>query len=297
MRAIARFAPVVALALPLLLSGCFVISTTRRLPIPKAPNVLQTVTPDVLVAQINQRWEALETLNASVEIQASALKTTEGVAKDYTTFPAIILMRKPESLRVYARVPVIRIPMFDMASDGKNFTLYIPSKNKAIKGPNVLRKKSANSLENLRPAFFFEAMMVRGLDPDDFYSVVADTETVEDAAKKHLFIVPEYILNITRKKPDSQQLIPVRVVTFHRSDLLPYEQDIYDSEGNLETHVTYSNYQDFGGGEFPSLVTIKRPQEDKQIVMTIDKVTQNMTLNDDQFVVKVPEGTEIQNLE
>jgi outer membrane lipoprotein-sorting protein len=31
--------------------------------------------------------------------------------------------------------------------------------------------------------------------------------------------------------------------------------------------------------------------------MTIEKVTENMTLNNDQFVVKVPDGTKIQTLE
>jgi hypothetical protein len=61
-------------------------------------------------------------------------------------------------------------------------------------------------LENLRPGFFLDAMVVRGLAPDDLYSVVTDSETVEDAARKHLFTVPEYILSISRRKPGSQQL-------------------------------------------------------------------------------------------
>ena len=52
-------------------------------------------------------------------------------------------MRKPEMLRVYGRVPVIGTRAFDMVSDGKNFTLYIPSKNKAIKGSNFAEEKVA----------------------------------------------------------------------------------------------------------------------------------------------------------
>ena len=43
-----RLAPIAALALPLLLSGCFVISTHRSLPVPKAPAVVQTATPENL---------------------------------------------------------------------------------------------------------------------------------------------------------------------------------------------------------------------------------------------------------
>ena len=300
MKSSSRPAIAAALILPLLLSGCALISTTRKLPVPKAPSVFFTVEPEELVAQLNQRWATLDSLNATVDIQASVLKTKEGVARDYTSFRGIILMLKPEMLRVYGRVPVIGTRAFDMVSDGKAFTLWIPSKNVAYKGSNSLKKKSANAFENLRPGFFLDAMVVRGLDPDDLYSVVADSETVEDKARKHLFTVPEYILSISRRKPGSNQLTPVRVVTFNRADLMPSQQDIYDSEGNLETQVYYSGYQDSGASKYPSMVVIKRPLEEIQIVLTVDKVTENPTnppLTKDEFELKLTEGTQIQNLE
>jgi hypothetical protein len=264
---------------------------------PKAPLVVQTATPDELVARLNQRWAGLESLNASVEIQASVLKTKEGVARDYTSIRGLILMRKPEMLRVYGRVPVIGTRAFDMVSDGKDFTLWIPSKNKAFKGLNSLKKKSANPLENLRPGFFLDAMVVRGLEPDDLYAAVTDSETVEDAARKHLFYVPEYTLSISRSKPGSRQLTPVRVITFRRDDLLPHQQDIFDSEGNLETQVFYSDYREFGASKYPATVKIKRPLEEVEVVITVDKVVENQPLTGDQFVLKLTEGTQIQNLE
>ena len=173
MKAMRRLASVGALLLPLLLSGCFVLSTTRRLPIPRPPSMVQTVEPEQLVEQLNRRWVALNSLNATVDIQASVLKSKEGIARDYTSFRGIILMRKPEMLRVYGRVPVIGTRMFDMVSDGKVFTLYIPSKNKVFKGANSLKKKSANQAENMRPGFFLDAMLVRGLEAGDLYSVTA----------------------------------------------------------------------------------------------------------------------------
>jgi hypothetical protein len=298
MRARCRLFSAAAAALPLLLlSGC--LWSTRKLPIPKAPSVTQSVPADELVSRLNQRWGALDSLNAKVEIQASVLKSKEGLAKDYTSISGIILLLKPELLRVYGRVPVIGTRAFDMVSDGKNFTLWVPSRNLAFKGSNSLKKKSANQLENLRPGFFLDALVVRGLQPDDLYAVVSDSETVEDAKRKHLFTVPEYILSISRRKPGSQQLTPVRVVTFHRDDLMPYEQDLYDSEGNLETQVRYEAYADFGLNRYPSKVLIKRPLEDIQIELTIDKVTQNQKppLTNDEFVLKPTEGTKIQNLE
>ncbi len=294
-RRVTGFLALLLLLLPL--SGCFILSTTRRLPVPRPPAAVQTVLPEVLVADINQRWKSMNTLVAAVEIQASVLKRKEGFARDYTSFRGHILIRKPGFLRVLGQVPVLGTKMFDMASDGKTFKLYVPSRSEAIVGANELHKKSKSQIENMRPGFFFDAMVVRGLEPDDWYSVVSDTETVEDAARKHLYTVPEYVLSISHRKHGSQQLIPVRVITFHRDDLFPYQQDLYDERGNLETQVFYSAYTDFGNIQFPAKVIIRRPQEDYQIVLTVDKVTENIALSDDQFQIKIPEGTKIQNLE
>jgi outer membrane lipoprotein-sorting protein len=286
-----------ALVLSLLISGCSLFPTTRKLPIPKMPLIEQTVAPAELVASLNQRWAALDSLTATVEIQASEIKRKEGIAKGSPTFRGHILMRKPELLRVLGSYLGMRA--FDMASDGENFTLLIPSKSIVYKGANSRKKRSANALENLRPRFFFDALAVRGLEPDDLYGVVADTETVEDTARKHLFTVPEYILSISRRKPGSNQLTPVRVITFHRDDLQPYQQDIYDGEGNLETQVFYAAYQNFGSSSYPTRVTIKRPIEELEIVLSVEDVKENQTpaLTDDQFLVKIPEGTKVQKLE
>ena len=284
------------LALPLLLmSGC--LFTTRKLPVPRGPATIQTVTGQELVARLNQHWDALNTLNATVEIQASVTKANEGVARDYTTIRGIILMRKPEMVRVLGRVPVLGTPLFDMASDGNTFVLRIPSKDIAYEGPNSVSHKSANTIENMRPKLFFDAMAVRGLAPDDEYTMAADSDTMEDVSKKHLLIIPEYILSVMRSNAGSHQLQLLRVIHFHRDDLLPYQQDIYDDQNNLETQVTYGRYADFGDDKYPSTITIKRPLQDFQVILTVDKVTENMPLSDDQFHIKIPEGTKVQQLQ
>jgi outer membrane lipoprotein-sorting protein len=276
------------------MTGC--LFTTRKLPVPKAPQVTQTVAPSDLVKQLNQHWNSLNTLYAKVEVQASTKKAKEGEEKDFTSFPGIVMMRKPEMLRVYGRFPVIGTPMFNMASDGKTFTLYVNAKNIAYKGPIELTHKSPNMIENLRPGFFLDALVVRGLAPDDQYMVTTDTDTIEDAKKKHLFLIEEYILTVMRGIPGSQERKPIRVIHFHRDDLLPYQQEIYDEQGNPETLVTYGKYVDFGGSRYPSTVTIKRPQEEFQIVLTVEKVTENLDLKDDQFQIEIPPEVKIQTI-
>ena len=285
-----------AFGLPLLLSGCFLISTTRKLPVHKNA-IVETATPDQLVEQLNQRWAALDNMTTKVDIHASVLKASTGEDTTYTTVSGNIVFSKPNKLRVLGRTPVIGVKIFDLASDGKSFTLYIPQKKIAIKGLNTLTKKSAIWYENIRPDFFTNALAVRGLEPDEYYSVTSDSETVEDAAKKHLYFVQEYVLSITRHIPGSHRDKPVRVITFRRDSLLPSGQDLYDAEGNLETQVTYSDYRDFGFGMYPSTIVIKRPLDNLQIVLTTVTVNKNIDMPADQFALTVPDETQIKNLE
>jgi hypothetical protein len=293
---ISRASAVGLMTLPsLLLAGCSLFPTTRKLPVPKAPALTQTATPEQLVEQLNHRWDAVDALTATVEIRATELKNKEGVEKDFPSCRGFIVMRKPQMLRVAGTYFGVKI--FDMASDGKAFKLVIPTKNIAFTGSNDVKGTSPNPMYNLRPDFFFDAMLVHGLPPDDFFSGTSDTETIEDASKKHLMIVPEYVLSITRHNPGTRSDTPVRVVTFHRDDLLPYQQDLYDRDGNLETQVSYSKYAQFGTSKYPSIVTIKRPLEGIQIEMTIERVIENPTLTDEQFQIKMPEGIKTQTLE
>jgi hypothetical protein len=261
--------------------------------VPIAPSNVQTATPDQLVEQLNQRWSALNNLTAIVEIYATETKTGEGIAQDFPSCRGVIIMRKPQMLRV--RGTYFGIMIFDLGSDGKRFTLVIPSKNLAIEGTSAVTEESANPLENLRPDFFLDAIAVRGMDPDDEYMVASDTETVSDAANKHLYIEPEYVLSIMHHKSGRENL-PIRTITFHRDDMLPYDQSVYNNEGVLETQIFYSNYTTFSAGKYPAKVTIKRPQEGIQIVLSFEAAHENVNVTDSQFEVPVPKEDTIKNL-
>jgi hypothetical protein len=291
-----RGASALVMAPVLLSSGCF-LPTHRKLPVPIAPTVVQSVLPSELVEQLNRRWNDLNSLSVTVEMQASVTKN--GVETGYPAVGGIILLKKPEDLRVFGRVPVVGTRAFDMVSDGKAFRLWIPHSNEVIEGPAAESKtKSENQFENLRPGFFFDSMVVRGLSEGDEFYRTTDTDTVEDAAKKHLYQVPEYLLNVVHRKPNSQELAPVRVIHFHRDDLLPYQQDLYDADDNLQTQVFYGRYADFGEHKYPSTITIKRPMDGLQLVLTVEKVvTDDPDLKNESFQVQIPSDVKVKKLQ
>jgi hypothetical protein len=284
----------IALCLPVL-TGC--LSHTRKLPQPKMPSVVQTADVQQLVSNINKQYASIETLNATVEFQASVGGEQKGKVTDYTSVKGYILLRKPEMLRVLGLLPVVSTRAFDLASDGSSFKLLIPHENKAIIGSNTVSKASAKPLENMRPYVFFDSLLIHGINPDDLLSLTADTRTELDPKKKQLLLEPEYNLGVFRKNADSNVLVPVRVIHVSRVDLLPSGEDIYDKDGHIQTQAVYGPYESFGDFSYPGSITIKRPIEETQIVITFQKVTVNQTLPDKQFQLDIPAGTQIQNLQ
>jgi outer membrane lipoprotein-sorting protein len=283
------------------LTGC--LSHTRKLQIPKGPLVVMTADAAQLVGNVNRAYDAIHSLNATVDLQASVGGLKKGSVTDYTSFRAYILVRKPEMLRVLGLLPVVRTPAFDLVSDGHTFKLMIPSKNQAIEGKNSVVTKSSNTLMNMRPSLFFDSILIRDVAPDDDVILTTDNNVSQDPKTKKWTEEKDYLLSIVRAKDPSKgpnlvhELIPRRVIRFNRENLQPIEQDIYDSDGNIETQTLYGPLQTFGAEKFPGTVTIKRPQEEYQIVLTIQKVVLNQPLADDQFELKIPEGVQIKQLE
>ncbi len=255
-----------------------------------------------LVNGINQRYEAIQSLNATVEFTASTGGARQGKQTDYTSFRGYILLRKPEMLRVLGLVPVLHTRAFDLASNGMTFELLIPPKNRAIEGSNAVTKPSTNALENLRPALFFDSVLVRNITPDRLVYLTKGSSIRPEPKSKDLVETPEYDLHIVEERPPAhvdapvRVIEPTRVVRFNRINLLPVEQDIYDQDGNVATKVTYGPYQNFGTAKFPSTITIERPLESYKITVAVQKLTLNQTLADGQFQLKIPEGVQVERL-
>lgn len=280
----------IALCLPVL-TGC--LSHTRKLPQPKLPNVVMSADTQYLVDRINEQCQAVKTMNATVEFRASVGGERKGQVTDYTSIRGYILLRKPEMLRILGLLPVVSTRAFDLASDGSTFKLLIPHNNEVITGANSISKPSKNTLENMRPYIFFDSLLIHCINPDDVLALTIDTTTVMDPKRKQLLIQPEYDLSIYRKGGSSNVLLATRIIHINRVNLLPSGVDIYDENGAIQTQAVYGPYQSFGDFRFPASITIKRPLEEYQIAITFKKLTVNQPLTDEQFELKIPEGTKI----
>jgi hypothetical protein len=282
----------VLLLLPLL-NGCLV--HTRIVKRATMPSVVMTATADQLVKVINNRCNEIHSLSAIVNFKLTEGGPRKGKEQTFTSFSGYILRRNPGSLRVAGYL--VGLPAFDMATNGESFKLWIPTRNKLFEGSNAVTKESSNPLENFRPSIFADSLLVGCILADDLVTLTSETRTELDAKSKQLTIRPDYDLTVSRRKGNSQELIPERVVHFSRTDLQLYQEDIYDAKGTIQTTAIYGPMQMFGQQRFPGTVIIKRPLDELQILITIQKLTVNRAISDDKFDLNIPETATIQKLD
>ena len=279
----------------LLATGCY--RHTRVLEKPLPASVVQNATSDQLIQMVNRQYDAIQSLRATVSIQASVGGASKGQETDYTSVRGFILLRKPEMLRVLGLLPVLETRAFDMASNGSHFLLLIPPKDKAYEGAGTLTHPSKNSLENLRPFVFLDSLLIRKVEPTELVYVTNTTRLIREPRSKRLREEPDYELGILRRMPGTNELEPVRVIHYSRVNLLPFQQDIYNGKGTLVTRALYSQYRTFGTLQFPTEITIERPLDLYKIHLSVQKLEVNIPLEDDQFHLKIPGNYRVQNLD
>jgi len=254
--------------------------------------VLQTRPPDVvlnssmaqLLKQVDDRYTAINSITAPVDVVACTGGGIEGEVKCYPAFSGFIVISKPESINLILQVPVLGSRAMDLVSDGKTFTMTIPPKSCAILGSDVATNSSQKGLYSLRPAVILDSLLIRGIRPNQIVSMTQDSQTLPDPKKrKGLILEPDYDIEFL-SQPNGQVASTLRVLHTSRVNLLPYRQDIYNAEGKVATVALYSSYQKFGDIYFPSKIEIQRPLDELTLTITLSRKTVfNQTITPDQF--------------
>jgi len=258
---------------------------------------LKDATLEQLLGSINTTAEKLKTLKATVDIDSSILEEKKNRVKDNPQVAGVILVRKPEMLRMRIYVPVLHNVMADMVSNGKNFELASPIKSKFYVGSNQQPvKPSPQPLENLRPQHISDALLLKPIEEGKEIAVLENTTEVVKDPKNHKDVEQlAYTVLVIDKDGPGNYLS--RKIVFSRTDLLPHEQSIYNRQGQLVTFVRYENFSDYSGLLLPAIVSIQRPVEGYAITISMVKVDVNVPLTDDQFVLTQPPRSQVVNLD
>lgn len=274
-----------ALLATLLLSpGCLV----RRLKVIR-PGIassakLQMATLEQLLEKLRAWDQQVRTVNATMDLEPSVGSVLKGEISELKDVRGFVLIRKPQTIRMIGLYPVVRNRAFDMVSDGTDFKLYVPAKNKFIIGKNRLDQPSPNRLENLRPQHVFEALMVR--PPFDGERPFLENDTDELHAN--------YVVHLVREREGKLALS--RNIWFERVHLNVVRQQIFEENGDIVSDARYGDYDSVGGVLFPKRFTVMRPKDEYGFKLSVQKLELNTTLGDDKFALAQPPGSELMNI-
>lgn len=276
------------------LSGC--LFHTHKVEQPYSLSSLKTATKPELIAYVNSQAAKIQTMQATVDIDTAVGGEKKGKVTEYQEIRGYVFARKPAMLRMIGLFPIVRNRAFDMVSDGEQFKVWIPTKNRFVVGKNdVVTPNPQQPLQNLRPNVIYDALLLRPIDPQEETAVLEPATETVTGDKGHIYERPDYVIDIIRGQGNDSWL--ARKIVFNRLDLLPDRQLIYDKSGKLMTDARYSRYQDYSGVQFPSRIEIRRPEEEYDITLSIVKMDMNLPLSNDKFVLEQPAGAQVVHLD
>ena len=284
------------LALAPALTGC--LSHTHSVLKTRPPDVVYGTTLDHLLKQIDDRYAQVQNMQATIEITYSTGGSTQGLVKECTPKDGYIILGKPENIRVIALFPVVKSKMLDMVSDGASFKMLIPPEHCAIIGSDVVKNSSQKGIYTLRPTMILDSLLIRGIGPDQDVAMTQDSRTLPDPkTRKDVIEEPDYNLEFL-SPPEGKVARTLRVIHIGRIDLLPYQQDIYNADGKVETQAFYDNYKTFGDIKFPTKIRIERPLDELSLNITITKSIFNQKPDTNPFDIgPIPANYTIQNMD
>jgi outer membrane lipoprotein-sorting protein len=285
-----RHVPVaLALLLGLTSSSCLytkrvILRHNKKVNSATAPKLLNA-TRDELSARITDFYNAVKSFQAKFDMTPSVGSVYTGQITEIKDVRASILFRKPASMFISGRYPVVGTTAFEMVSNGVDFKVFLNSKNLFEEGSDSAPRTSKNKLENLRPADFLSSMLIRPADPASEKPALVDA-TDEDNAF--------YILYYARTGPNREFLGLARGIWFDRIDLSIARQVVYDESGEQVSDTRYSKWQQYNGVMFPAHIDINRPKDEYGVALEVVDMQMNVNLTDDKFILNQPEGSQRQ---
>jgi len=258
---------------------------------------LKESTQQGLVESLNQEAEKIHSLQATVDIDTSSGGMKKGHVTDYKEIRGYVLARKPAMLHMIGLMPIVRTKAFDMVSNGQEFKLWIPPKNRFVMGSNDRQTVNPEQpMENIRPQNIYDALLIQPINPDFELAVLESSYEILHDAKGHPILQDAYELVVIRMRGDKDARLS-RKILFSRIDLKPTRQYIYDDQGKLVTDARYAEYKDYDGVSYPSRIDIYRPQEEYDIKLNVLKLEMNKPLTDEQFALEQPPGADVVGLD
>lgn len=292
----------------ILLRALFVVATApfifganyceRTRPAPVRLRAVEPATTQTLLDQV-QHLSAIKSIEArSVSIDFEDLAGIEqGKKRQIPTVYGVMILERPEKIRLRLQAPVVKSNVADMVSDGERFkiAIFYPDSSRAfLTGSNAVayRKmssdqsgnpdvKRAGALKNVRPQHLIEALLIDSIDLSEPSLILfreEESQIENDTRPNHVKgaqVEKTYAVLTVLRKTDSLPAILLRKFWFDRTvgGAPLARQQIYDETGSIVADVRYPDFFRVGDLRLPRRVIIHRRMDDYTITLGLDPDT------------------------
>jgi len=276
-----------AATLAVVSGGCRGTAIKKETSVSRAARpVAKEATREELLDRYDSFAANVKSVSSTVELKTTAGSRYSGLIEEYHEVKAFLLASRPSNIRMVGQAPVIGKTIFDMASDGTEFRVWLPTKNKFLAGEVALERNSEKPLENLRPQHLLDAFLWPEIRREE-------TTLLEEFNDENARF---YVLTVLR---GGYRTEIYRKIWFDRADLNIVRLQAYGSKGILLSDVRLSDWRapdasPAGGPEtFPRNFRIDRPHDDYRLELQAAKLTLNEELEASRFQLAQPAGSEL----
>jgi outer membrane lipoprotein-sorting protein len=264
-------------------TGC----VKKTIIVPPAERLLpaKTAARSELLQGLQEKSNQIETLKATVALDLTRGGAKSGVLDEYRQTKGYVFVDRPNHIRIQVQMPLVLTTVAVMVSDGQQYRVSIPIRNKFAIEDVDAPVDPKNSLSSFRPQIFLDGLF---MDVRPYLNKPDVKSLIEEAV---LGIHSYYVFSFFNVAGPEAQLL--EKIWIDRTDLQVARKQVFSRDGKLETDVDYQDYHHELNIPFPKTIVIHRPIEDITVKMTFQQTSVNETLDQKVFDLPRPQGSEL----
>ena len=268
----------------------------------RVERALPTAQATATIEELTEKLEAfggIRTMKATVELRLSVVTEDQGDTgkrggedgdlrrvREFTEVRGFILIERPAKIRTIAELPVVKSKAFDMVSDGTEFKVHIPPKNRFLVGNAAASGPSERRIDRVRPQHLLEAVLVDPPRESESHRMLENVLYGERAYQ---------VVHLMSGGADGKLRLS-RKIWFDRGGFHIARMQAFDEGADLVTDAFYTEWGEAEGLPYPGTVFLSRPKDGYEVQLRIVKPGLNEKLSERSFELKAPKGVEIERI-
>ncbi len=274
------------LVFALVLPGCGTKHKQVRTPV--GYTAAKSATLEELVNLVNNQYADIETLSVSrFRVKFTGGSIEQGYLKEYPSAKGHLVTKRPHWIYVNILNPVTSSSVVTMASDSREFQIWIPRENKYLTGRTDVKSASGEPLHSVRPEHLLQAILV---EPVRFSEAgtVHILEEERDEQNKY------YVILEVQVDPPAGEGCLQRKLWLERQDFRLSRQQYYNC-GKLTSDIRYGDVVVFEDGALASSIVLERVAEHYQIAFQFQRefIRLNRSVDESSFYIPKPPRAEL----